>query len=654
RPLTTGTLPCLRNNTRPNIIAKSDNNASASAIPPSKSLKQSTIVKKKASNTSTWAERVFKTRLKLFATSAEVRRRSTNVGVKGKLFTELSKKFVQNAQKNQIPDCNWKEAKIAYNPEEGIVSIDKFLLQHFFTFCESKLPPKVAENIQSLRELSDLRYPSEWFPEARQMQRKIFLHVGPTNSGKTYNALQRLAQAESGIYCGPLRLLAHEIYNRMNTQGIGCNLITGEEKREVSPHAPLTSSTIEMANLAKPLEVAVIDEIQMIADTHRGWAWTQALLGLKAKEIHLCGEAAAVPLVQSICKSLNEKVVVHEYNRLTPVNVTRGSLFNDWTQVQKGDCVVSFARNNIFEIKQKIEQNTGLKCAVVYGGLPPETRALQAQSFNDPDSDIDVLVASDAVGMGLNLNIKRVVFSTIRKFDGEELRYISTPQLKQIGGRAGRFGTTYASGEVTTMIPGDLQYVQQAMDAPITYLKQAGLQPTVDIFELFALQMPTEKFSVLLEQFEDFASVQGMYFLCNFKDQKKIADAIEHLDLNLRDRYQFVNAPVTVRNARVVESFQEMTELYSNMKECDLSDITKLPKKPPTTAEGLKILESSHKIIMLYMWLSLRFPDTFITPQDEALEVKDQCEALIDTALKENSSIGKKPHRRMQAHSRLP
>ncbi|KAI7859278.1 P-loop containing nucleoside triphosphate hydrolase protein [Circinella umbellata] len=461
----------------------------------------------------------------------------------------------------------------------------------------------MTENIRSLRELSDLRYPSEWFPEARQMQRKIFLHVGPTNSGKTYNALQRLAQAESGIYCGPLRLLAHEIYNRMNTQGIGCNLITGEEKREVSPNAPLTSSTIEMANLAKPLEVAVIDEIQMIADTHRGWAWTQALLGLKAKEIHLCGEAAAVPLVQSICKSLNEKVVVHEYSRLTPVNVTGGSLFNDWRRIRKGDCVVSFSRSNIFEIKQKIEQNTGLKCAVVYGGLPPETRALQAQSFNDPDSDIDVLVASDAVGMGLNLNIKRVVFSTIRKYDGEGLRFISTPQLKQIGGRAGRFGTTYASGEVTTMIPGDLEYVQQAMNAPITNLKQAGLQPTVDIFELFALQMPTEKFSTLLEHFEDFASVQGMYFLCNFKDQKKIADAIEHVDLNLRDRYQFVNAPVTVRNARVVESFQQMTELYSNLKECDLNDFAELPKKPPTTAEGLKLLESSHKIIMLYMWL---------------------------------------------------
>ncbi|KAI9488567.1 P-loop containing nucleoside triphosphate hydrolase protein [Zychaea mexicana] len=480
--------------------------------------------------------------------------------------------------------------------------MDKFLLHHFFSFAETRLPNRIKDNIQSLKQLSDLRYPSEWFPEARQMQRSIFLHVGPTNSGKTYNALKRLAEAESGIYCGPLRLLAHEIYNKMNAQGIGCNLITGEEKREVSPDATLTSSTIEMANLGRPLEVAVIDEIQMIADPLRGWAWTQALLGLKAKEIHLCGEAAAVPLVQEICKTLNEKVTVHEYNRLTPVKVLDKSL-SDWSQVRKGDCVVSFARNYIFEVKEKIEKTTGLKCAVVYGGLPPETRAMQAQSFNDPNNDIDVLVASDAVGMGLNLNIKRVVFSTVKKFDGEELRYISTPQLKQIGGRAGRFGTTYASGEVTTMISGDLEYVQEAMSAPITYLKRAGLHPTVDIFELFALQMPKEKFSSLLEKFEDFASLQGTYFLCNFKDQKQIAEIIEHVPLDLRDRYQFVNAPVNLRNPSVVKAFIKMTEMYSNMEPCDLNDMATLPRNPVKSPEELKLLEGSHKIIMLYMWL---------------------------------------------------
>lgn len=182
-----------------------------------------------------------------------------------------------------------------------------------------------------------------------------------------------MESAESGIYCGPLRLLAHEIFEKMNEKGVACNLLTGEERREVTPNARLTSSTIEMASLGKTLDVAVIDEIQLIADPDRGWAWTQALLGLKAKEIHLCGEASAVPLVKKICESLDEEVVVNEYSRLTPFEVTDESLNSDLSQIQKGDCVVAFSRRDIFKLKEKIESKTGLKCAVAYGGLPPGT-----------------------------------------------------------------------------------------------------------------------------------------------------------------------------------------------------------------------------------------------------------------------------------------
>jgi ATP-dependent RNA helicase SUPV3L1/SUV3 len=104
------------------------------------------------------------------------------------------------------------------------------------------------------------------------------MHVGPTNSGKTYAALKRLEEAETGIYAGPLRLLAHEVYERMNDQGVPFNLLTGEERRE-SDGVEKWAATVEMTPLNKRLDVAVIDEIQMINDEQRGWAWTQALLG---------------------------------------------------------------------------------------------------------------------------------------------------------------------------------------------------------------------------------------------------------------------------------------------------------------------------------------------------------------------------------------
>ncbi|CAG8746194.1 14658_t:CDS:2, partial [Cetraspora pellucida] len=296
---------------------------------------------------------------------------------------------------------------------------------------------------------------------------KIVLHVGPTNSGKTYNALKCLENANSGVYCGPLRLLAHEVFDRFNNKGVPCNLVTGEERRVLEGiNVPLTSSTIEMVNLQKQVDVAVIDEIQMLSDQQRGWAWTQALLGLQAKEIHICGEPSAVPLVKSICQSINEDIEVREYKRLSTLEICPKSLDGDLKKIKKGDCVVTFSRKSIFSLKHEIEAATGLRCAVAYGSLPPETRSQQAKLFNDPNSGFDVLVASDAIGMGLNLNIKRIVFESVKKYDGIGIRHIPIPQIKQIAGRAGRFGTENTIGEVTAIEDMDLRYVHQAMEAP--------------------------------------------------------------------------------------------------------------------------------------------------------------------------------------------
>lgn len=238
------------------------------------------------------------------------------------------------------------------------------------------------------------------------------MHVGPTNSGKTHNALVRLQAAESGAYLSPLRLLAHEIYERMNAAGRPCNLITGEERRygqldangePTAESGNMTSCTIEMADTARRIEVAVIDEIQMLADPDRGWAWTHALMCLPAQELHLCGEPTVVELVQKICALTHEEVEIHRYDRLSQLEMQDESLYGRLDKIQKGDCVVTFSRRNIFLLKKAIEAETGLRCAVAYGGLPPESRSMQAKLFNDPNSGYDVLVASDAIGMGLNL-----------------------------------------------------------------------------------------------------------------------------------------------------------------------------------------------------------------------------------------------------------
>lgn len=254
-----------------------------------------------------------------------------------------------------------------------------------------------------MSKVADLRYPQEWYPSTRHYQRTWYLHVGPTNSGKTYNALQRLKESQSGVYAGPLRLLAHEVYERMNAQGIPCNLVTGDERRLASDDAGIYSSTVEMVDLGRRVDVAVLDEIQMIGDEDRGWAWTQALLGVRAKEVHMCGEERTVELISKLAKIMGEKLVIRRYTRLGGLQVMTESLKGDFNQLEKGDCVVTFSRKNIFALKREIESTTGKKCAVIYGSLPPETRSIQAQLFNDPNSEYEILIASDAVGMGLNL-----------------------------------------------------------------------------------------------------------------------------------------------------------------------------------------------------------------------------------------------------------
>jgi len=336
----------------------------------------------------------------------------------------------------------------ALEDSHNTLLIDRTMTRMFVDFATGEDSPSndsTVHALRSIREATDFSHPAEWFPEARSIRRRIIMHVGPTNSGKTHHALQALAAARTGYYAGPLRLLAHEIWVRLNKGQIvpagatldpsaavdddggtdlldgsvptkppvltkehnkrfarACNLITGEEQRIVAEDA-LVSSTVEMLQLDRLVDVAVVDEIQMIADPARGSGWTAAVLGLCAKEIHLCGEETAVEVVKDLVKETGDELVVNRYKRLTPLRVANRSLGGDLKRIEKGDCVVAFSRSGIFALKRKIEETTNLRCAVAYGRLPPEIRSEQAALFNDPKSGFDVIVGSDAIGMGLNL-----------------------------------------------------------------------------------------------------------------------------------------------------------------------------------------------------------------------------------------------------------
>ncbi|KAF8252184.1 P-loop containing nucleoside triphosphate hydrolase protein [Wilcoxina mikolae CBS 423.85] len=504
---------------------------------------------------------------------------------------------------------------------------------------------------------ADTRFPQEWFVGTRQKQRTWHLHVGPTNSGKTYHALKRLEESGNGIYAGPLRLLAQEIFERMNAKGIPCNLVMGDDVRVVDEHATVLSSTMEMVNLNKEVDVCVIDEIQMIGDEDRGWAWTEAVLGVKAKELHLCGEERTVDLIRRLAASVGDKLVIHRYTRLGPLEVEPESLDGDLTKIQKGDCVVTFSRRNIFAMKRSIEEKTGKRCAVIYGSLPPETRSMQARLFNDETTDYDVLVASDAVGMGLNLSIKRVIFEAVEKWNGERTVGIPIPSIKQIAGRAGRYkvpGRIDAQvkldetstplppapqvGYVTTLDRSDLRAVRKALSTDVKPIKTAGVLPLTNHIELFAAQFQSEiPFSKILRQLEQYIRTSDLFHPCSLKESIEIAQLFDDItDLTVSDRMTFIMAPIG-RDPKTKQAVIKMAECVAyntdgsilRINDIDLEalDIT------PRTIIDLQRLEALHKALIVYLWLSYRFPATF-HPRETAQELKVLCEEKIEIGLK--------------------
>ncbi|KAK7928059.1 mitochondrial ATP-dependent RNA helicase [Apiospora marii] len=513
------------------------------------------------------------------------------------------------------------------------------------------------------RKIADFRFPYEWFPATRAMKRTVHLHVGPTNSGKTYHALKALENAKSGIYAGPLRLLAHEVFSRFTAKGKPCALITGEEQRiPENEDNYFRSCTVEMTPLNYKVDVAVIDEIQMIGDIERGWAWTQAFLGVQAKEVHLCGEERAVKLIQSLCGTVGDDCIVHRYNRLSPLETMSESLNNNFKNLEKGDCIVSFSRVGLHALKQAVEKATGRRCAIVYGSLPPETRAQQAALFNDPDNEYDYLVASDAIGMGLNLEIKRVIFEQTHKRDRYGYRAMSTSELKQIGGRAGRFrtashaiqaGTKDGSpaepkkgsvGLVTTLEDADLGSVQEAFNREPEPLETAGIQIPPSVLERFSTYFPpTTAFSYILLRLRDIAKSSRRFHMCGLGEMVEIADLIQPYPMSVYDRCVFLNAPVALREKNGPEVLQAMARCVSNMDGGHVLDIPELDLElldfqKETYRDGpaqyLSRLESLHKAITLYLWLSYRYSGVFRS-QNLAFHIKALVEEKIDTQLAE-------------------
>ncbi|MBA1238859.1 RNA helicase [Pseudomonas kunmingensis] len=312
---------------------------------------------------------------------------------------------------------------------------------------------------------------------ARRLTRRWIALLGPTNSGKTHRSIEAMAAAEHGIYLSPLRLMALENQERIESMGVPCSLVTGEEEiiREGATHF---CCTVEEFARFRHLhwDVVVVDEVQMVADPQRGWAWVDALVSAHTPQLMMTGPALIQPSLRTLCELCEDKLVVQRTKRLSPVEVARHA--TTLQRLEPGSLLVAFSRKLVLELKGMLE-SAGKSVSVVYGALSPEVRREQARRFREGEADI--MVATDAVGMGLNLPAHTLCFYTDEKFDGIQNRQLKVQEVKQIGGRAGRFGH-HDSGEITALDPQTLKSIRRLFnspDAPVD-LSQFQVRPSID------------------------------------------------------------------------------------------------------------------------------------------------------------------------------
>lgn len=436
------------------------------------------------------------------------------------------------------------------------------------------------------------------YPLAREMKRKFILHVGPTNSGKTYDAIQRIIECKGqSIYLAPLRLLAFEQFENLNKCGVMCSLLTGEEEIQI-PYSTAQSSTIEMLDVSNEYEVAVIDESQMIDDEFRGGAWTRAILGTRASEIHVCMAPHAKDIVVKLIEACCDDYEIVYHGRLTPL-VPDESLFYFPKSVQPGDAIIVFSRKSVHTVASHL-QRKGHKCSVIYGALPYDVRHEEARKF--ADGETSVLVSTDAIGMGLNLPIKRVVFLEDSKFDGHEMRVLKPEEVQQIAGRAGRSGI-YEQGSFNMFS----QYPKHKSKFMSLYFEEVPQIKEARFAFPESLIGVNEKLSEILKRWNE-APVNPLYTKNSCSQMIKLAEELEHDCDDKSLIYKFIFIPFDAEHERMHDLWKAHFYEYLDKGVTEVQMPTAI--ESINSSRQLKEAEETYECLDLEYQICRRFGDT--------------------------------------------
>ena len=287
------------------------------------------------------------------------------------------------------------------------------------------------------------------------LKKRIIALLGPTNTGKTHDAIEKMLEFETGIFGLPLRLLAREVYEKC-VKKIGINkvaLITGEEK--IIPNsADYFICTVESMPKDKSVDFVAIDEIQMCADKGRGHIFTDRLLHSRGEQLTLF---LGSQVMKNIIIDLVDDVEFVKKERFSKLSY---SGYKKISRLDRKTAIIAFSIEEVYAIAELVRRQKG-GAAVIMGSLSPKTRNSQVDLYQS--GDVDYLVATDAIGMGLNMDIDQIYFSNLKKFDGKKTRRLNLIEMSQIAGRAGRyknngnFGTT---GDCETLDSDEIKGIE--------------------------------------------------------------------------------------------------------------------------------------------------------------------------------------------------
>ena len=284
---------------------------------------------------------------------------------------------------------------------------------------------------------------------------KITAVLGPTNTGKTFLAIETMLSFDTGMIGFPLRLLAREVYDKIiqKTDPNKVALITGEEKI-IPANAKYYLCTVESMPIDKKLDFVGVDEIQMCADRERGHIFTERLLNLRGEKLTMFMGSSTI---KNIILKLNEDTEFINKERLSKLSYVGHKKIS---RIDRKTAIIAFSAEEVYAIAELIRRQKG-GAAIVMGSLSPKTRNAQVELYQS--GDVDFLVATDAIGMGINMDLDNVYFSNLKKFDGKKLRRLNLSEMGQIAGRAGRYlndGSFGITGECDKISSDEVELIE--------------------------------------------------------------------------------------------------------------------------------------------------------------------------------------------------